>query len=199
MASSGKYGMVNNPLQEYLNEDGNLVLIDIDLDEEIANDPQWLKKIKYRIGSIVIEFNYLERQVDEAILEIMNERAEDERVWVFLEKMTCSSKFEALSKHYDLFLNYSKPPEDLLSKKKKTFQKMEASRMRRNLYVHANWHNTVKGELVEGKTKRLKSGSYGRFREKVSVDHIDKDIEDIIELQYDLDELHEEIFSNFYK
>lgn len=179
-----------NPLREYLDQEGNPVPIDIEPDDDYVNDPQWLKKVKHRVGAIIVEFNYLEREIDELILELMNDRHEDETVWVFLESMTSLKKIDALSRIYDIGFCRSEMPKELI-----VFSELDDTRQRRNLYVHANWHNTISGELVERKTKRMKSGGYGRFREKISIDDLDTDLRRICKLHDDLFDLHESILA----
>lgn len=191
--------MIINPLPEYLDQEGKPILVDIEPDEESAADPQWLKKVKHRVGAIIVEYNYLEREIDDGILEIMNERHEDERVWVFLENMSSSRKIDALSRLYDICSHDSEMPVELQDRKKALFDELDDLRQRRNVYVHANWHNTVSGELVEHRTKRMKSGEYARFRQKISIHDLDNDLNRICKLQDTLYDLHEEILEGFLK
>ncbi len=191
--------MVSNPLPEFVDQDGNHVQIDLELEDETSSDPQWMKKIKYRIGAIVIEFNYLERIADDLILEIMNDRTEDPMVWVFLERMTTYSKFDALFKLYDIFSSYVQFSDELLTQKKLIYSELDDIRVKRNLYVHANWYNTIRGDLVENKPKKIKSGSYGRFRKKISIADIDADIQKAIKVQDNLYDFHEEFIQTFHQ
>jgi hypothetical protein len=168
------------------------------LDLESLKDPQWLKKVRYRIGYIVMEFNYLERQIDEIILGIMNSRAEDERVWIFLESFSADKKIDTLSKLYDNYFTEVKFDEQFKEKKKILFQTLNEIRVNRNIYIHANWMNEFNGDLVEWKTKKVKSGEYGRVHKRISIADLDEDLNRIMNMQVKLYEFHEEITQKFF-
>jgi len=146
-----------------------------------------------------MEFNYLEREIDDLILEIMNDRAEDERVWMFMENMSSARKIDILSKLYDNYFYYSKLGKELKVKKSNLFEKLSKIRINRNVYIHSNWLNDSNGEFVEYKTKRLKSGEYGRIHKKISINDLDEDLNLIRWLQDELFEFHEEITEKFYR
>lgn len=145
-----------------------------------------------------MEFNYLEREIDEIILEIMNDRAEDERVWIFLESLSIDKKIDALSKIYDTYFAMEKFEERFIDKKKSLFQRLNEIRINRNIYIHANWLNEYNGDLVEWKTKRLKSGEYGRVHKKISITDLDEDLMRIKKMQLEINGFHKHIVETFY-
>lgn len=188
-----------NPLQDYIDNEGEYKWVEFNLDDVSLKDPYWLKKIKYRIGSIVMEFNYLERSIDDYILEIMNDRCEDERVWIFLENLSSANKIDALSKLYDNYFAFAdfNYEEQLKTRKIKLFQSLNEARIKRNIYIHSNWLGEFSGELVEHKTKKLKSGEYGRIHKRITIADLDNDIKLIISLQGELYCFDEDFFISF--
>ena len=145
-----------------------------------------------------MEFNYLEREIDDLILEIINDHAEDEKVWIFLESFSADRKIDALSKLYDTYFAMAKFPKHFKEKKRKLFQSLNEVRINRNIYIHANWLNEFNGDLVEWKTKRLKSGEYGHVHKKISIADLDDDLNRIVNIHEELFEFHEEITQRFY-
>ena len=186
-----------NPLPEFLHENGDYVSVDLDIDDDLSSDPKWLQKIKHRVGSIVIEFNALEKEIDEAILDIMNERAEDARIWVFLENMPASRKINSLFQIYDRMFEHCDVPESTKLNAKSLNQRINELNTKRNLYVHASWLNTI-NEMVEHRTRRLRIGTYGRIRRKISISEIDADIDAMEKIRHELSEFHYETVQEMF-
>ena len=183
-----------NPLPEfYCDDNGDYISVDFDFDfeSELSDDPDWLHKIKHRVGSIVIEFNALEKEIEDQILDIMNERAEDSRIWVFLENMPASRKINSLFQIYDRMFEHCDVKDATKATAKDLNQRINTLNSKRNLYVHANWLNTV-DELVEHRTRRLKTGTYGRIRKKITLAEIDADIMAMEKMRFELSEYHYE-------
>lgn len=185
-----------NPLQDYIDNEGEYKWVEFKLDDESLKDPYWLKKIKYRIGSIVMQFNYLERSIDDYILEIMNEHYEDEKVWIFLENLSSAKKIETLSKLYDSYFAFADInfEEQLKIRKIKLFQSLNEARINRNIYIHSNWLNDYNGQFTEYKTKKLKSGEFGRIHKRITIADLDNDLKLILSLQGELYRFDEDFF-----
>ena len=163
-----------------------------------TDTPKWLQKIKHRVGSIVIEFSALEKEIDEQILDIMNERAEDSRIWVFLENMPASRKIHSLFQIYDRMFEHCDVEESTKTNAKSLNHRISELNTKRNLYVHANWLNTI-GEMVEHRTRRLKIGPYGRIRQKISISEIDADIDTMTKIRHELSEFHYETIQEMFR
>ncbi len=193
----------NNPLPEYRDENGTAVpieAVDIDVlyeEGEGYPDEQWYDEIYGLIGRFVVRFNSLEDTVEDLILGELNERAEDARVWVFLERMPTKQKIDALLRLYEVNFNRSELLASNPVRLRATNLKRELERIntQRNLYVHANWLNIATDDqrnlLVEHKTKRTRDGYYGRIRRSITIAEMNADIKavrDIEEGLYEFDE-----------
>ncbi len=146
---------------------------------------------------MVIQYNYLERQIDNYIHEIMNDDFEDEKVWIFLENLVASKKIQVLSKLYDIHFASLIFPEKLIADKKRIFIELDKIRERRNIYAHANWINSVNSEHIECKTKRMNDGKYYRLHKKISIGDLDKDLLRMNNIQLGLEQYHEEFMDCF--
>lgn len=179
-----------NPLPEFLEDEGQFTYVDFDLDKEISGDPNWMRKIRHRVGAIAVEFNALEAEIDYSILDWMNIRAEDERLWVFLESMPASKKIRALFEIYARTFHHCEVLQATIDAAADLNRRLSDANAKRNFYVHANWHNTI-NELVEHRTRKIPSGGYGRVRRKVTIKEIDSDIETFTQLRHELAEFHD--------
>lgn len=180
-----------NPLPEFVEDEGRFTYVDFDLDdEEVSHDPNWMRKIRYRVGAIAVEFNALEAEIDYSILDWMNVRAEDERLWVFLESMAASKKIHALFEIYARTFHHCDVAQTTIDAADALKRRLIDANVKRNFYVHANWHNTI-NEHVEHRTRRIPAGGYGRVRRKVTISEIDNDIEAITALRHELGEFHD--------
>lgn len=127
--------------------------------------------------------NALERVVEDCLLEMMNERAEDSRICILfqdfnLDKRTIEHSIAAICRG------------SFLSTKRKT-------RKRRNLYIHSNWLNNFNLKYFETKVKKIqRKEGYFRVRKKFTLDDLDVLIAEIEAVTNDLEELHEIIFGS---
>jgi len=180
-----------NLLPEFLHENGEYTRVDLDFEGELSSDPDWLSKVKLRVGSVVVEFNALEKDIEDSILDLMNERGEDSRIWVFLENMPASRKIHALFQIYDRIFEHAKVSARTIGAAKDLKTRILELNSKRNLYVHANWMNTI-DEMVEHRTRRLKSGNYVRVRQRITMSEIDSDINVISNLANEVSEFYYE-------
>ena len=106
---------MNNPLPEFLEDENGFTPIDLFWEEDVSEDPNWMRKVTYRVGQIVVEFNSLEQEIDSCILDWMNERGEDARIWAFIEQMPVSKKINALFTIYSRTFEWTDVPKSLVS------------------------------------------------------------------------------------
>ena len=181
-----------NRLPQFVEDEGQFTYLDFDLvDEEISADPNWMRKIRYRVGAVAVEFNALEAEIDYSILDWMNVRAEDDRLWVFLESMTASKKIDSLFEIYARTFHHCDVAQATVDAATNLKRRLNEANVKRNFYVHANWHNTI-NEHVEHRTRRIPTGGCGRVRRKVTIAEIDNDIETITQLRHELADFHHE-------
>jgi hypothetical protein len=180
-----------NTLPEFVEKEGQFTYFDFHLDdEEISGDPNWMRKIRYRVGAVAVEFNALEAEIDYSILDWMNIRAEDDRLWVFLELMAASKKIHSLFEIYARTFHHCDVAQVTIDAATDLKHRLIGANVKRNFYVHANWHNTI-NEHVEHRTRRIPSGVCGRVRRKITIAEIDSDIETLTQLRHELAEFHD--------
>ena len=180
---------MNNPLPEFLEDENGFTPIDLFWEEDVSEDPNWMQKVTYRVGQIVVELNSLEQKIDSCILDWMNERGEDARIWAFIEQMPVSKKINALFTIYSRTCEWTDVPKSLVSDARDLKRRITAINVRRNFYVHANWYSTI-NEMVEHKTRQIPNSVYGRVRRKTNLAEFDRDINEIKKLANELSEFH---------
>jgi hypothetical protein len=186
-----------NPIPDYL-QDEDKVIYDIDLEyENVKNEGIFFRKLRYRLGDIVIFFNELERTVDECILEMMNDRGEDTRIWVLIKDFSFDKKISSLELiYYEKLKLYDRSGADLKPKVEEIVKEIIKIKNTRNMYIHANWLNHSNLEYFESKVKHIKNkNSVLRVRKKITIENIEEDISQIQLINERLIELHEAIFS----
>ena len=72
---------MNNPLPEFLEDENGFTPIDLFWEEDVSEDPNWMRKVTYRVGQIVVEFNSLEQEIDSCILDWMGKKRGQEPNW----------------------------------------------------------------------------------------------------------------------
>jgi hypothetical protein len=184
-----------NPLPDYI-EDEKLVLYELDFESERTHTISHFRKIKFRIGTIVILFNALEKLIESCIMEIMNGRGEDARVWILIKDFTFFKKEESLNDLYCENIRALKENDAvLLEKVKLLFTDIKKVRGERNIYVHCNWINSHNLEHFETKVKTIKEESgYFRVRKRITIKNLDDCIKDIENVMIKLEVVHEEVF-----
>ena len=185
-----------NPLPDYI-EDEDSVLYEIDIPaEEIEGQGLFFRKLRYRIGSIVILVNALERVVEECLLEMMNERAEDSRVWILIQDFNLDKKIGRLKSIYIETIRITRDKnKKLLKNVDSVFSKLDKVRKKRNIYIHSNWLNNYNLKYFETKVKEIKSKEgYFRVRKKFSLEDLDSFIQKIESITNELEELHQTVF-----
>jgi hypothetical protein len=186
-----------NPLPDYI-EDEDSVLYEIDIpDENFQGQGLFFRKLRYRIGSIVILTNALERVVEDCLLEMMNERAEDPRVWILIQDFNLDKKINRLKSIYVETIRIAHDKNSaLLSNVQAVFSKLDETRRKRNIYVHSNWLNNYNLKYFETKVKEIKrKEGFFRVRKTFALEDLDSFIQEIELVTNDLEELHETIFS----
>ena len=186
-----------NPLPDYIEEEDS-ILYEVDIpDEDIEGKELFFRKLRYRIGSIVILANALERVVEDCLLEMMNERAEDSRVWILIQDFNLDKKINRLKSIYVEIIRivYDKN-NTLLKNVEDVFSKLEDVRKKRNIYIHSNWLNNLNLKYFETKVREIKTKEgYFRVRKKFTLEDLDSFIEEIESVMRDLENLHETILS----
>ena len=186
-----------NPIPDYL-QDEDKVIYDIDLEYENTKDESiFFRKLRYRLGDIIIFFNELERTIDECIIEMMTDRGEDPRIWVLMKDFSFEKKTSSLELIYYEMLKYNKTSGDELRRKVESIIKeINTIRNERNIYIHANWLNHSNLEYFESKVKHIKhKNSMLRIRKRISIENIEEVIYKTQTVNENLLELHDEIFS----
>ena len=185
-----------NPLPDYI-EDEDTVLYEIDMpDEGVEGQAQFFRKLRYRIGSIVILTNALERVVEECLLEMMNERAEDSRIWILIQDFTLDKKISRLKSIYVETVRLAQKDRTLIEKIDRLFSRLEDIRKKRNIYIHSNWLNSLNLKYFETRVKEIKKKEgYFRVRKKIELSDLESFISQIEVATNDLEELHDKIFS----
>lgn len=185
-----------NPIPDYL-QDEDKIVYDIDLEyENVKDESIFFRKLRYRLGDVVIFFNELERTIDECIIEMMNDRGEDPRIWILIKDFSFEKKANSLELIYSEILKYNKSTGvELQSKVKNIMKEINEIKTQRNIYIHANWLNHSNLEYFESKVKHIKNqNSLLRVRKKITIQNIEEDIYKIQFVNDQLIELHEEIF-----
>jgi len=177
--------------------DTNEILYDIIVWDEDDIDTNTLKKIKYRLGTLIMLSNYLERQIDEMIVNEFSDDLEDTRIWLAIKDYTFDKKIKYLeSIIIEKVRNIHR--QELIGNVQFFCKKLDNVRIDRNLYIHANWLNTYNKKYVEIKIKDYKDGVF-RQRKEIKISDIDKTISDIEGLIDSFDDFQESFsYSSLY-
>lgn len=192
--------MILNPLHEYCEDSKEETKYDIEL-EDISEKARSLfyRKLHYRLGEIVVLFNYFERLIDECIINTMNERSEDERVWILIRDYNIDKKIKTLS---ELYINVMRTNNNysLLEEHKLLFKRIENIRIQRNTFIHSNWLNDNNLEYFELKVKKINElKGYMRVNKKIQLKDLEVYIETLVLLFSDLEKYDETISCIEYK
>lgn len=188
--------MILNPLREYDEDSKEELKYDIEINEVSEKERSlFYRKLQYRLGEIVVLFNYFERIIDECIINVMNERAEDERIWILIKDNNVDKKIKTLSELYisrmRITNNYT-----LLEKHKLLFNRIEEIRIKRNIFIHSNWLNDNNLEYFEVKVKKINEKmGYMRVNKKIEIKDLEIYIENLDLLISDLEKYDENISS----
>ena len=148
-----------NPLREYL-DDTDEIVYDVDFTDDLSerDEGTFFNELSHNIGLTVIYFNTLENEVSDCLLESMNQRGEDSRVWVLIKEFSFDKKMNCLKEIYLQFLNYNENDvrQKMTNKIESLFNKINEVKFFRNLIVHCNWSNHVNLENFEIKVKYVK-------------------------------------------
>jgi len=128
-----------NPLREYL-DDTDEIVYDIDFTDDLSekDEETFFNELSQNIGLIVIYFNTLENEVSDCLLESMNQRGEDSRVWILIKDFSFDKKMNCLKEIYLQFLNYDENDvcQKMTNKIESLFNKINEVKIFRNLIVH---------------------------------------------------------------
>jgi hypothetical protein len=184
-----------NPLPSYI-EDEDIILYEIDIPEkDNEGQSRFFRKLRYRIGSIVILTNAFERIVEDCLLEMMNERAEDPRIWILIQDFTLEKKINRLKSIYIETVRLLQKDRTLLEKINILFSKLEEIRRKRNIFIHSNWLNSLNLNYFESRVREIKKkDGYFRVRKKIELTDLESFITEIEDATNDLEDLHYEIF-----
>jgi hypothetical protein len=187
--------MIINRLHEYIEDDGT-ILYEVDSSNLRCREAYlFFRKLRTRLGNIIILFNSLERLIEECILEMMNDRAEDSTVWILMLDLNIDKKIQKL---YAIYIErirlFHKNNDALLKKVKSYFDDLNAIRIKRNIYIHSNYLNSLDYKYFENKVKEVKHlHGYFRIRKKITIDDLDLLIRQIKKISYRLEILHDKI------
>ena len=128
---------------------------------------------------------------------MMNERAEDPRVWILIQDFMLDKKITRLKSIYvETIRMVHNKDSALLKNVDAVFSRLEEARKKRNIYIHSNWLNNLNLKYFETKVKEIKSKEgYFRVRKSITLEHLDSFIEEVETVTNDLGELHDAIFS----
>lgn len=187
----------HNPLLDYI-EDEKIVPYELDFESERTHTISHYRKIKFRIGTIVILINALEKLIESCIMDMMNDRCEDARVWILIKDFNFYKKITSLNDLYCEDIRMLKENNaELQEKVKLIIKQINEVREERNIYIHCNWVNSHNFEYFETKVKNIKEEKgYFRIRKKITVKNLDDCIKKIENIIMALEEVHDEIFSS---
>lgn len=126
----------------------------------------------------------------------MNHRGEDSRIWILIQDFSFYKKIESPKAIYLENLRlFNKSDEKINERINTIFKTLDQLRIRRKLYIHSNWINTIYHEYCKSRVKFIKKGNgYFRIKSKISLLDIENDIKRIENISGNLVELHEDIF-----
>ena len=185
-----------NPLPEYL-EDTEKIVYEVDVVDYVPKgQAKFYKQLKEKIGMLVISFNTLVSEIDDYLLESMNERGEDPRIWILIKDFSFEKKVNCLKDIYIQILNPEEKDsnQEILTRINATFLKIHEVKNFRNLIVHCNWSNHMNlKHFVTGVKLVKKEKSILRVRKQIKLEDFDTSIDTIISLMAELSDLHSEI------
>lgn len=185
-----------NPLPEYY-EDTDKIVYDVDIIDYIPKgQAKFFKQLKEKIGMLVISFNTLESEIEDRLLESLNERAEDPRMWLLIRDFTFDKKVSSLKEIYIQIFQpeNEKSAKNVIAKIDAVFKKIYDVKNFRNLISHCNWGNhTDLKYFVTGVKLVKKHNSILRIRKEIKLADFDTTIDTIIGLMAELEDLHSDI------
>ena len=190
-----------NPLPEYCEEIENIedIIYDVDLIDVSEKEEVFFKELAEKIGTIIICFNALERDIDECLLELMNDRCEDPKIWILIKDFSFDKKTTCLKQIYAEMLNHIDNTTDLSSKINILFNKITELKVFRNLIAHCNWVNHSNLNYFETKVKFVSSkNKVCRIRKELTLHDLDNSIEKMNTTRDELYELNTEIIMKIF-
>lgn len=186
--------MIINPLPDYLIDEDKILydyIDDDDIDEKEKSI--FFKKLKYRIGNITILFNSLEREIEEYILDTLNERGEDSRIWIILQDLSSYKKIIWLKKIFlDMAKHLDKETDKIVAEINNLFTQIDDCRVKRNSYIHTNYLNNMNLKYFETKVKHIKKqNQYLRIKKHIKLTDIETLANNIEKCSNDLYEFSE--------
>ncbi len=161
------------------------------IDEWMEGDEkdEFLNQLAFHIGWIIIEFNSLENSINWYIKEMLSDcESRDETVFLFLSSMTISQKVDLLIRLYGQWIFRDYKLIELREQLKKFEFRLKDAIQKRNKYVHGNWSEVYKGNVVKVKTEAKKDGVYHTFQ-KFEEEDMNEDFQLIESLHNEIDEL----------
>lgn len=179
---------MSNIIPDYI-DDTNEILYDLEVNNEESLDSNIMKKIKYRLGSLIMNSNYLERVIDSMIIDEFSDDYEDTRIWIAIKDYTFDKKIKYLEAILLEKMRICDKKENI-EEVKNFFKQLDKIRIERNLYVHANWLNCYNQKYFEIKVKECQS-KVCRLRKKITIEDIDTTISAIEKIINDFEYLQE--------
>lgn len=162
-------------------------------------DTSDLRKIKFRLGELIIIFNHLEYELENALCDILWHWREDETGMMIIWNMKYKQKCTLLKNYQSrsIILINKKTNKKLKNKLRKVVEKLLLAWEIRNACVHAHRYDRQEKWSVRIKTKFDENGVKIIYRE-IDIKTLDKYINFIQNLEYELDSLNEEINGFIY-
>jgi hypothetical protein len=167
------------------------------IDEWMEGDEkdEFLNQLAFHIGWIVIEFNSLEDSINWYIKEMLSDcESKDETVYLFLSSMTIGQKVDLLIRLYGQWVFREYELIELREKLKTLEFRLKDAIQKRNKYVHGNWSEVYKGNVIKVKTEAKKDGVYHTFQ-KFDEEDMNEDFQLIESLHQEIDEF-DDAFNN---
>jgi hypothetical protein len=177
--------MIINHLIEYIEDTKEITSYDFEYDDIPEKERSiFFRKLQYRLGALIVVFNYLERLIEECILDFINNRGEDTRIWILIKDYNLDKKIKVLKELYFEKIRITGKDE---SKENvyKLFNRIETIRISRNIFIHSNWLNDINLKYFEVKVKKVDEKiGYARARRHLRIDEIElliSDVEEVID------------------
>lgn len=164
-----------------------------ELDQYDYLDGEYIEKVADRynllIGQFLIDFSYLEHEINLAIAEIIHDDFA-ETGYVIIEKLQVHDKIELLYKMYVRFESFKdKKNKDILDKIQ---QQLKSVNTFRNNIVHANWQSLSRDGFVRTKIIVDNDEGFVKFKKvQITPKIIREKIKEIRKLIEQLDEYKE--------
>jgi hypothetical protein len=173
--------MIINHLTEYIEDTKEEIeYFDFEYDDIPEKERSlFFRKLQYRLGVLIVVFNYLERLIEECILDFVNSRGEDTRIWILIKDFNLDKKIKALKELYLEGIRITGKKENK-DKVNELFNEIDSIRIKRNTFIHSNWLNTINLKYFEVKIKKVDEiKGYMRTRKHLKIEDIESLISNI--------------------